>query len=62
MGVQHAWFARAVTMSDGAGGGAPADEVDHEVFARLNRFKVSENLVINLFCRGRCKLAGTLSH
>jgi hypothetical protein len=30
------------------GGGAPADDVDHEVFVRLNRFKVSENLVIDM--------------
>jgi hypothetical protein len=30
------------------GVGAPASDVDHEVFMRLNRFKVSENLVINM--------------
>jgi hypothetical protein len=40
------------------GGGAPADDVDHEVFARLNRFNVSENLVINMIWAGRCGLAG----
>jgi hypothetical protein len=52
------WFTRAVTMSDGAGSSAPADDVDHEVFAHLNRFKVSENLVINVLERERCGLAG----
>jgi hypothetical protein len=31
-----------------AGGGAPVYDVDHEVFARLNRFEVSQNLVINM--------------
>jgi hypothetical protein len=30
-----------------AGGDAPAYGVDHEVIARLNRFKVDQNLVIN---------------
>jgi hypothetical protein len=31
-----------------AGGGAPAYDVDHEVFAVLDRFKVDQNLVINM--------------
>jgi hypothetical protein len=30
------------------GGGAPGYDVDHEVFVRLNRFKVNQNLVINM--------------
>jgi hypothetical protein len=30
------------------GGGAPASDVDHGVLARLNRFKVNQNLVINM--------------
>jgi hypothetical protein len=30
-----------------AGDGAPACEVDHEVFVGLDRFKADENLVIN---------------
>jgi len=29
-------------------GGGPACEVDHEVFVDLDRFKVNENLVINM--------------
>jgi hypothetical protein len=45
-----------------AGGGAPASNVDHEIFARLNRFEVNENLVINVLERGHCGLAGALSH
>jgi len=31
-----------------ADGGAPAHEVDHEVFVALDRFKADENLVINM--------------
>jgi hypothetical protein len=31
-----------------AGRGAPASDVDHEVFVRLNRSKVNENVVINM--------------
>jgi hypothetical protein len=31
-----------------AGGGAPAYDVDHEVIVVLNRFKVDQNLVINM--------------
>jgi hypothetical protein len=31
-----------------ADGGAPAYEVDHEVFVVLDRFKADENLVINM--------------
>jgi len=45
-----------------AGGGAPAYEVDHEVFVVLDRFKVDENLVIDMVGRGRCGLAGWLGY
>jgi hypothetical protein len=31
-----------------AGGGAPDYDVDHEIFAFLNRFNVNQNLVINM--------------
>jgi len=31
-----------------AGGGAPAYDVDHEVFVLLDRFKYDQNLVINM--------------
>jgi hypothetical protein len=49
------WFTCAVTMSDGGLGGAPAADVDHGVFARLNRFKVNENLVINMIWAWRLR-------
>jgi hypothetical protein len=30
------------------GGGAPSYDIDHEVFALLDRFKGAKNLVINM--------------
>jgi len=50
-GANAAWSTRSVTMGDGGWRRAPAYDVDHEVFALLDRFNWGQNLVINMIGR-----------